>query len=311
MRRRPVCFSRTSGRHATVAATAPPGRLTPSDPTRRGVAEAVMRAAIPSPDSAGGTSGPPCIGCAGWSLPRAAQHAFPREGSHLTRYSARLNAVEINSSFHRPHRRTTYLRWAESVPAAFAFSVKMPRRITHDLRLVGAGEAMDAFAQEVSGLGAKLRCVLIQLPPSLAFDRGVADQFLATLTSCVDSPAVVEARHATWFSDESSATLQRHGVGRVHADPPAVRIPVNNTAPIRYFRMHGSPRIYYSQYEGPALQALARQVADSALDGCPSWCIFDNTTLGHATTDALALQELLRSASPPEARVSTTVPALL
>src|SRR5688572_17535989 len=75
------------------------------------------------------------IGCAGWSLPKKFADAFPAEGSHLVRYAARLPAVEINSSFYRPHRPTTYEKWAASVPTGFRFSVKVPKWITHERRL--------------------------------------------------------------------------------------------------------------------------------------------------------------------------------
>ena len=67
--------------------------------------------------------------------------------------------MEINSSFYRPHRRSTYERWAASVPAAFRFAVKVPRAVTHDRRLREAGGALDAFLAEAAGLGERrLQC---------------------------------------------------------------------------------------------------------------------------------------------------------
>jgi uncharacterized protein YecE (DUF72 family) len=75
------------------------------------------------------------IGCAGWNLPSAKADAFPGPGSHLERYARVLRAVEVNSSFYRPHRRETWERWAGSVPVDFRFSVKVPRQITHFRRL--------------------------------------------------------------------------------------------------------------------------------------------------------------------------------
>ena len=75
------------------------------------------------------------LGCAGWSLPREAQPAFSTGGSHLQRYASRLNAAEINSSFHRPHSRATDERWAAAVPPEFRFSVKLPKTITHGNKL--------------------------------------------------------------------------------------------------------------------------------------------------------------------------------
>ena len=84
------------------------------------------------------------IGCAGWSLPRATWPDFPAEGSHLERYAQRFGAVEIDTSFYRPHRRETYERWAASTPAGFRFAVKLPQAITHEQRLVDAMPAFEA-----------------------------------------------------------------------------------------------------------------------------------------------------------------------
>ena len=123
----------------------------------------------------------PRIGTAGWSIPKQHAAAFPASGSHLERYAQRFNAVEINSSFYRPHRRATYERWAATVPEDFAFAVKAPRAITHDARLTDAEPALDRFLGEATGLGGKLGPLLFQLPPSFAFDPRTARAFLKML----------------------------------------------------------------------------------------------------------------------------------
>lgn len=141
----------------------------------------------------------PRIGTAGWSLPRESASCFPESGSHLQRYAAVFDAVEINSSFYRPHQRDTYARWAATVPKGFRFSVKLPREITHDLRLRACARPLSKFLGEVDGLGARLGCLLIQLPPSFAFERALVTRFLKLLRLHFDGNAVVEPRHATWF----------------------------------------------------------------------------------------------------------------
>ncbi len=114
------------------------------------------------------------LGCAGWSLPREHWPAFAVDGTHLQRYSSRFPAVEINSSFYRPHRPATYAKWAASVARDFRFSVKVPKQITHERRLIDCGGLVDEFLGQCSQLGEQLGCLLIQLPPSLAFDAAVA-----------------------------------------------------------------------------------------------------------------------------------------
>jgi uncharacterized protein YecE (DUF72 family) len=244
------------------------------------------------------------IGCAGWSLPRAEQGGFPEEGSHLARYAARLDAVEINSSFHRPHRPATYARWGASVPPSFRFSVKFPKAITHGLRLVDAGEPMEAFLREVDGLGDRLGCLLVQLPPSLAFEPAVVDRFFADLRSRSSRPVACEPRHPSWFAPEVDALLNEHRVARVAADP--ARVPEaaepGGWRGLTYYRLHGSPRIYYSAYPEEYLGALAARIQAEATAGRGEravWCIFDNTTLGAATRNALDLQSLLLEPQKP------------
>src|SRR5690349_20087775 len=122
---------------------------------------------------------PVYVGCAGWSIPKEHAGLFPAAGSHLERYAARFAAVEINSSFYRPHRPGTYARWAATVPEGFRFAVKMPREITHRRRLVGAVELLDRFLDEARALGDKLGPLLVQLPPKLTFAGDVARAFFA------------------------------------------------------------------------------------------------------------------------------------
>ncbi len=123
------------------------------------------------------------VGTAGGSIPKSHAGAFKAQGKHLERYASRLNAVEINSSFYRPHRKATYERWAASVPDEFRLTVKVPRAITHERRLRDAGDLLERFLSEVSGLGDKLEPLLVQLPPSLHGEPGVSDAFLALAAS--------------------------------------------------------------------------------------------------------------------------------
>src|SRR5581483_5846649 len=140
--------------------------------------------------------------------------------SHLARYASRFNAVEINSSFYRPHRQNTYARWAASVPAGFRFSVKVPKSITHESRLRGAEHALERFLSEVAGLGEKLGMLLVQLPPSLSCDWPAARSFFRSVAERTAAPIACEARHASWFGPEIDEALAEERIVRVFADPP-------------------------------------------------------------------------------------------
>src|SRR5687767_9305816 len=119
------------------------------------------------------TASPMRIGTAGWSVPSQYNANVPAGPSHLERYAQRLNAVEINSSFYRPHQRRTYERWARSTPKGFRFSVKVPKAMTHEQGLADCGALLDRFAAEVCGLGDRLAVLLVQLPPKQALEKRV------------------------------------------------------------------------------------------------------------------------------------------
>lgn len=230
-------------------------------------------------------------GCAGWQIPAAHRDLFGEGESVLARYATRFDVVEINSSFYRPHRPETYSRWAAQVPAAFRFSVKLPRAVTHDARLHAVGPMLDQFRDEVAGLGRKLGGLLVQLPPSLVFDARVAGNFFAMLDRRFDCPVACEPRHASWFGAPADRLWQRHGVARVAADPaalPAAALPAG-AGRWRYLRWHGSPRMYYSNYDEAALDALVARLAGGST--LPTWVIFDNTAHGHAVANAARLKE--------------------
>ena len=245
---------------------------------------------VPVPDDAAGY-GSAIVGCAGWSLTRETVAAFPAEGSHLQRYAALFGAVEINSSFYKPHKPATYARWADSVPDAFRFSVKLPRTISHDNALVGIDAQLAQFAGEAGALGHKLGCVLVQLAPSHAFDSAVAAAFLERMRATFDCMIACEARHPSWFGDDATALLARHACTRVVADPPkgqpGAHVP---TTAERYVRLHGSPRVYYSSYEDDYLDIVAREMKADRAAGRVTWLIFDNTASGAAMRNALAVR---------------------
>jgi uncharacterized protein YecE (DUF72 family) len=231
------------------------------------------------------------VGCAGWNVPRADQSSFSEVGSHLQRYASRFNAVEINSSFYRPHRPITYARWAASVPLPFRFAVKLPKAITHEQRLIDPREPLKAFFSGATQLGDRLGCVLVQLPPSLQFEHETAREFFAELRNQTLVPVACEPRHASWFTPQAVRLLTEFGVAGVAADPPPASLAAQpyGCEQIAYFRLHGSPRMYYSDYPAAYLDELARRITCASEMGRQVWCIFDNTALGSATPNALAL----------------------
>lgn len=237
------------------------------------------------------------IGTAGWSIPRVCAAGFPADGSSLSRYAARFNAVEINSSFHRSHRRSTWQRWSESVPPGFRFSVKLPKLITHIHKLVDCPAHIDAFVEEAKPLAGKLAVMLVQLPPKLALDVDVAADFFRALATRTEAIIVCEPRHPSWFTAEADTLLREFQIARVAADPAICDAAAKpgGWPGLRYWRLHGSPVVYRSSYRDRVGDYAAKLLeGDQAAD---SWCIFDNTASAAGAGDALALQQAMRRAA--------------
>jgi uncharacterized protein YecE (DUF72 family) len=235
------------------------------------------------------------VGTAAWANP-------PRERvqrgsvSHLAHYSKSFNAVEINSSFYRSHRRETYERWRDITPADFRFSAKMPRSVTHECALRRCRSELRQFLDEISGLGRKLGVILVQLPASLAFEASVSKRFFELLATHSSVRIACEPRHSSWFSARASDLMQRHGVARVAADPstnPGGSLP-GGSCRLVYYRLHGSPKLYYSAYSADFLSRLAAQIRGSRSITDDVWCIFDNTARHEAWPNAQQLVSLLR-----------------
>ncbi|MNG00841.1 hypothetical protein D3C84_837940 [compost metagenome] len=179
------------------------------------------------------------------------------------------------------------------MPAGFRFSVKVPKQITHVQRLQDCDQALEEFVLQCSGLGDRLGCLLVQLPPSLEFAPAVAEAFFISLRRCFAGDVVLEPRHESWT--EAEALLVHYRIAQAAVDPS--RISTDSTPRgwpgLKYWRLHGSPRIYYSPYDEQRLERLAGEMHAATADGSSTWCIFDNTASGAALGNALTLAQNL------------------
>jgi uncharacterized protein YecE (DUF72 family) len=171
--------------------------------------------------------------------------------------------------------------------------VKIPHALTHQGQLNGESEDLETFLATVRGLGSKLGVLLVQLPPSLEFDLTATSGFFAALQRGSHARLACEPRHVSWACESAEALLVRLDICRVASDPPPFPH-ADEPAGARtttYYRLHGSPRIYYSSYGMERIQTLADQLTRAAEAGSEVWCIFDNTAHGHALENALTLAD--------------------
>lgn len=232
------------------------------------------------------------VGTAGWFVPTSKKD----QGTHLYRYSRTLSCVEINSSFYRPHRAATWAKWAKETPPNFRFSIKAPKTVTHEEKLRNTVPLLKSFFEQIEPMHEKTGPILLQLPPSLSFDFALAEDFFSLLRELYQGEVVLEPRHATWFTTSVNVLLKRLAITRVAADPPKgdpiAATPGGDTG-LAYYRLHGSPRIYYSNYEDGFLATFATEI--ETYDNV--WIVFDNTALLYAYSNALRLQTLTTSSN--------------
>jgi len=201
-------------------------------------------------------------------------------GLHFQRTALTYNATRAASARWKSTARSIvrtgprpYIKWAQSVPEAFRFCVKVPKQLTHEARLVDCEAGLDRFLHECGHLGDKLGCLLVQLPPSLAFDATSATSFFEALRVRYDGFVAIEPRHRSWL--EAEPLLQQQRIARVAADPapfPEAAEP-GGWPGFRYYRLHGSPRIYYSSYDDGWLDRLSARLVEERQQGANSWCI--------------------------------------
>ena len=235
------------------------------------------------------------VGLAGWSNPPAKRLARGPDQTHLSYYSQHFSCVEINSSFYRPHQSATYARWRDETPAQFRFSVKMPRSVTHESHLKRCATEVARFFEDIEALRPKLAAVLVQLPPSLEFNRRTVRTFFNSVPRLRGTKVVCEPRHPSWFTGAADGALRDAGVSRVAADParcPGAEVP-GGLRRFAYFRWHGAPRLYYSKYSEARLSEFAAMVRKAK--AAETWCVFDNTARHAAWDDALEFMVVLRS----------------
>lgn len=234
------------------------------------------------------------VACAGWTVAKEHAALFPAEGSHLERYARLFPAVEINSTFYRLPKAETVVKWKDAVPPDFRFAVKLARDITHYGRLARL-ESLPVFLERMSLLEEKHGPLLVQLPPSLVFDTEKVMLFFETLRSMFPGQVAVEPRHPSWFKEGVEEMLAPFQLTRVAAEPPMAYL---GDVPgwwdgLDYYRLHGSPRMFYSSYETEYLKALQEQLILAAASK-PVWCVFNNTASGAAVENGLWMLKRLK-----------------
>jgi len=207
----------------------------------------------------------------------------------------RFTAVEVDSTFYRQQKRETYEAWASQVPADFKFAVRGHRYVSHNKKLLDAGEAVQRMRDQAEGLGEKLGPVLWQIPPRVRVNVERIHHFAEALALWPNARHVLEFRNETWFSAEVEAALSEHGIANCLSDSGSFPMWEAITTDLVYLRLHGNPYTYVSRYEDEALDAWMIRIEAWLAEGREVHVYFDNDAHGHAPHDAVRLLQRVRS----------------
>jgi uncharacterized protein YecE (DUF72 family) len=236
------------------------------------------------------------IGTSGYNYPEWKGRFYPAglaAGKMLRYYGERFRTVEINYTFYRMPTAKILAGWMDETPPAFRFTLKAPRRITHDRRLKDVGDLVGGFCELASTLGDRLAALLFQLPPNLKCDLALFDDFLAALPPRIT--AAFEFRNDSWLCDGIYERLRARNLALCIADTGDKRTPPVVTADYGYFRLRDEG------YERPDLEAWAREIRSQSAVWREAFVYFKHEDAGKGPEFANGLAAALAAgATPPQ-----------
>lgn len=206
------------------------------------------------------------VGTSGYNYPEWKGSFYPADlpaSKMLPYYAGKFPTVEINYTFYRMPTPKLIAGWRAQVPESFRFTLKAPKRVTHDKRLRAADveSALQGFITAASELGPQLAALLFQLPPNFKKDVGLLHEFLSLLPP--KATAAFEFRHASWLEDDVFEALRAKNVALCFADSETRETPIVRTADYAYFRLRDEG---YGDVDIASWAETAAQVSASARD---------------------------------------------
>jgi uncharacterized protein YecE (DUF72 family) len=233
------------------------------------------------------------IGTSGYNYPEWRGTFYPEKFSTnkmLGFYAERFSTVEINYTFYRMPTEKLLQGWSAGTPEGFTFTLKAPRRITHDAKLQRCEDTLQAFCRAARTLGPKLAVLLFQLPPNFKKNVEVLASFLDLLPEGLR--AAFEFRHPSWLEPDVFETLRARNVALCIADSEKLKTPVEITADFAYFRLRDEG------YQQEDLEQWARVI--SALTVPDVYVYFKHEEQGLGPAFAKRLESLISGSRSAE-----------
>lgn len=236
------------------------------------------------------------IGCSGFYYREWKNIFYPQglaQKNWFAFYAQHFNTLELNVTFYRFPTLSLFQKWHQTSPDDFLFAVKVPKIITHQKKLVDTQDLLHQFYNIVAeGLGEKTGPILFQLPPSFAYTEERLEMLLQQVSPHFTN--VVEFRNNSWWRPNVVAALQQQDVSFCGVSFPGLPDDVMISGTTVYYRFHGVPKLYYSEYEETFLQKIVADI--KAAPGVEKvFLLFNNTASAAALQNAKTAQQLTQS----------------
>ena len=238
----------------------------------------------------------PRVGTSGWNYDDWSPEVYPPGlpvAKRRDAYASQFDTVELNASFYRWPKESSFRLWHDALPADFRMTVKAPRHLTHTGRLANLDRWRETLARDWATLGDRAGIFLVQLAPTHRADLPLLDRFLAGLPAAMR--VAVEFRHPSWHTDEAQQVLRKHGAAYVVMSGPRLHCNLWATADFVYLRFHGpdEEKMYVGEYGPEAMAWWAERGREWQQQGHQVWAYFNNDYDANAVRDARRLRALL------------------
>lgn len=235
------------------------------------------------------------IGCSGFSYKEWKEEFYPRglaQSKWFHYYTQHFTTLELNVTFYRFPTLNSLKGWYDKAPEAFSFSAKVPRSITHFKKFEETERMLDDFYVLLrEGLKEKLACVLFQLPPSFTYSEDKLEKIIKQINPSYKN--VIEFRHESWWRKDVQKILATHNISFCGVSFPKILFDdaVINT-PLCYYRFHGVPKLFYSEYDQLFIEKIYSQISESKKVK-EAFIYFNNTASLAALHNANYFQKLI------------------
>ena len=256
------------------------------------------------------------IGTSGYSYNEWSEFGFyppsTPQNKMLGLYAKHFNITELNYTWYQLPKPHICEKQAASVPNNFYFTAKLTRTLTHERKFRDFDSEVSAYRHGIAPIAeaAKLKAILIQLPPS--FTRTLDNRrYLAKLLKALEGlPLSVEFRHSSWATPKVFEDLQKKNIVLSNVDTPQLDYlfpsgVMETGTKTFYIRFHGRNKNGWNSgnmlkqfdydYSFKLLQDWAEKIEKLATYSSEGLIFFNNHVRAQAPRNAQELREILIS----------------